>query len=652
MVTLDRGSLQIAPAVRVSLVATGVLAVALATDQMKVAVAPAIGALFLAVLAPLDTDRRVAITLIWAVWWTSLSLFVGALVADFFWLHLLAGAIVAFLAGFAGAISARAANLGLISLVVFVIWSGSPDDLETGVIDTLGFAAGGILITILMVIPGLAHRGRAPRRGLAMLLSGLAWSSTDTIAGISSPVHATHEQQLVDLISRERLSTGARQWLDDLAHGAHRLRIALFALGARAPDEVTLDYLRAAQDTCRRVAFCITWPGRGHRALAASVERLHAIDMSRQPDTTARDYADEATAQLERLAAAVTRPWPTFRPAVATASSLPGLITRFTTTRKRVVSQARIDNIHLRHGIRLAFTITVATAIAEVLDLPHSYWLPLTVAWVSKPALADTTSKLVARTVGTIIGVVIIASLLELLHPPEWLQVIVLGISAAVVIAFMVPNYTLTVIGMTMFVFLLFHLAGESVTSSFLSRAAATIMGAAVVFAAAIAWPTRSSARLAASLKDYAEAMAAYSKSVLSEDRATWDETRLRVIGVRTAAAEQVIAAGREPGRHAIPPATSYEVLSALQTAAAETLATELRGPSANDQIVIDPVFREFTALGHRLQAVDAGDGITARSDTSAATGSESPDEVVRHPIHRAVTDAHRSLDAAARSLP
>jgi uncharacterized membrane protein YccC len=303
----------------------------------------------------------------------------------------------------------------------------------------------------------------------------------------------------------------------------------------------------------------------------------------------------------------------------------------------------------LRHGIRLAATITIATVIARVLDLPHAYWLPLTVAWVSKPALADTTSKLAARTVGTIIGVVMIASLLELMHPPAWLQVIVLGISAAMVIAFMAPNYTLTVIGMTMYVFLLFHLAGESVTSSFLSRTAATIMGAAVVFIAAIAWPTRSSAHLAACLRDYADAMAAYSHSVLSDNRKSWDQTRLEVIRIRTAAAEQVIAAGREPGHHALPPATSYEVLAALQTAAAETLATELRGPSAGDRQVIEPVIEEFTTLGQRLGAVDAGDSFTVR--TSEGDEQKSNDEVARHPIHRAAREAHRALDAAAKLL-
>ena len=57
----------------------------------------------------------------------------------------------------------------------------------------------------------------------------------------------------------------------------------------------------------------------------------------------------------------------------------------------------RMDDPFLRHALRLTVTFAAAVALSWWLDLPHPYWLPMTVAWISKPAQSDTTTKVIAR---------------------------------------------------------------------------------------------------------------------------------------------------------------------------------------------------------------------------------------------------------------
>ena len=45
------------------------------------------------------------------------------------------------------------------------------------------------------------------------------------------------------------------------------------------------------------------------------------------------------------------------------------------------------SDVHVRHGIRLAITLMLATVISESTGWPHQYWLPMSVAWMSRAQL-------------------------------------------------------------------------------------------------------------------------------------------------------------------------------------------------------------------------------------------------------------------------
>lgn len=136
------------------------------------------------------------------------------------------------------------------------------------------------------------------------------------------------------------------------------------------------------------------------------------------------------------------------------------------------------------HSIRLGIVITVATSLEEVLAFPHSYWIPMTVAWIARPDRDGTVEKVTLRVAGTLLGVTIGGLLIGLTISSSTESLLLIALAAYVVVAFLVPNYAVAVAGITVFVFFLFHLVGYSMQGSIAARVASTLIAAALVLIA------------------------------------------------------------------------------------------------------------------------------------------------------------------------
>ncbi|MFZ0661734.1 MAG: FUSC family protein [Acidobacteriaceae bacterium] len=68
------------------------------------------------------------------------------------------------------------------------------------------------------------------------------------------------------------------------------------------------------------------------------------------------------------------------------------------------VRQRRFRGSTVPYALRLAVTVGVSTEIDRRLHFASGYWIPMTAVLVLKPGLADTVSRAVARTLGTILG--------------------------------------------------------------------------------------------------------------------------------------------------------------------------------------------------------------------------------------------------------
>ena len=138
------------------------------------------------------------------------------------------------------------------------------------------------------------------------------------------------------------------------------------------------------------------------------------------------------------------------------------------------------------HGVRLAIVMVIATAISESMSLPHPYWLPMSVAWMSKPDTDGTVDRVMHRLAGTALGLAIVG-VIEVLFTPTangYLAISLVG--AAITISFIWVNYAIAVTGVTTWIVALFAFVGDPVVSTMGARLLATAAAAALVLISAL----------------------------------------------------------------------------------------------------------------------------------------------------------------------
>lgn len=141
------------------------------------------------------------------------------------------------------------------------------------------------------------------------------------------------------------------------------------------------------------------------------------------------------------------------------------------------------------HAVRLSVVMTVAIAISETSDFAHAYWIPMTVAWITRPELDGTVDRIILRVIGTVVGLGIAGSLYLAVHPNDEVSIVFASIAAFVAGVFLVPNYAIAVVGVTTFVFYLLHIAGFPTRETVGTRIVATLIGSALVGVAILIRP-------------------------------------------------------------------------------------------------------------------------------------------------------------------
>ncbi len=149
------------------------------------------------------------------------------------------------------------------------------------------------------------------------------------------------------------------------------------------------------------------------------------------------------------------------------------------------------DDMFLRHGARLAVAMVAATAVANATSWPHEYWIPMTVAWMTRPDRDGTATRVVERTIGTLAGILAAAVLIDGLDRGPYALVIIIGSGVFVSLVFLQANYALAVVGLTTTVIALFTLLGEPVSGTAPYRVAATLAAGVITVLASFLWPLR-----------------------------------------------------------------------------------------------------------------------------------------------------------------
>lgn len=157
--------------------------------------------------------------------------------------------------------------------------------------------------------------------------------------------------------------------------------------------------------------------------------------------------------------------------------------------RDRLRGQFTMRNDFVRHAVRLAVVIGLATLLVDITSYPHDYWLPMTVAWVTKPDRDGTANRIIERIAGTIGGVLLAAYLIDVLNWNDVEVALIAGAAAALAVGFIAANYSVAVVGVTLLVVGLFTFDGDPVAATLVGRIIATIAAGVMAFLGFYIWP-------------------------------------------------------------------------------------------------------------------------------------------------------------------
>jgi uncharacterized membrane protein YccC len=537
----------------------------------------------------------------------------GMLVSERSIVHPVVLAVVAFICGYVGIAGPRAALAGMLALAMFAIYSGAPVPVEDSFRTTALVFLGGMIAVVVILLPLVLLRMGGVRTDVAIAYRSLALALRD------DPTWHRSETPFAKLrAARDRVGeTGAYdetgRWYGDLLAALVQVRLVTFGLQSERTGASAAAIARLDDDLAHvllAIAAAIELEPR-RRRVPRAVERARAGIAQARTDLPADMHAalDEVRAALDTAAAAVSADFPLGR----RCSVSPEWVVRGEPI-FRLWRRPDADRLYVRHGLRLAACMVIATAITYVVDLPHDYWLPMTVAWIMKPDYASTVPRLVSRVTGVVVGSLIMAGI-----------VLTLGITSVVVALLLIDDKPL---------------------STTLGPQIICAVSAGVICTLAMRiWPTRTTRLIAAELAAFASALGAYLVALHGPARRDGDERlqlRDSVFAARVRATATVIAAQLERPPHRVHANGAKRVLDDLNDALAIGVAVDLQLAEA-DRAGVD------ATSGARCR--DLADRLTVAHDTGVIPpASTTPTEGTAR-LPRLLDAAHVTVDEAATHL-
>lgn len=581
---IQRPSIQWIAGARTGGLVAATILVGLAIGRLEPALSISIGLLFAAIVDSADSRRVRRRSMLWGTLWIGVAVLVGGLVSDMPAVHAITAIVMALACGYAGALGPRGGLIGVLTLVLFAFYAGAAVVADIAVLDA-GYVVLGCLITTavnLLVTP--PRQLGTVRSAIAHAYRELEDAATRRGTELAAPAVAAAIMSARTVIDHEGCDGASLAWANRLLADAERARLALLALiSERSIDPAYVDDLtdRLAR-TARGIADVVGAPlapvrGRIMPRLQVSLGALREA-ADRAPDPRLAILARDVAGAVTSATTALEQPWP-----IGPRACLAPPSDQHVPIMPRLRAHWSWSDPVAEHAMRLAIAFGGATVATVLVDVSHAYWLPLTVAWIAKPDLANTVTRVSMRIAGTVAGLVITSVVFALVTglPGEAaIFGIAAGVTGALAIAYLNANYPIAVIGITAFVLLIERLFGDPEQYDVIARLLATVLAGAWVLLVASIRPRRTGSTAISALKTTTDALREYATAVRAgQDTAA---VRARVLSGRTAALAAVSAATLEtPGlweRHTdrVDPVQAAAVMTDVIDAASAILAEEL----------------------------------------------------------------------------
>lgn len=556
-----------------------------------------------------------------------LAVFAGGLTGRGYVSAVLVAAVWAFAAGMLYSLSAAAADLGVLSLVLLLIYSASQQAAEHAVLAGLLAFGGGLGQTALSILSWPIRPYGPERRALADLYSALARAAASPADSAGSPAATTEStaaQNALAALNRDDSLQGER--CRSLLSQAERMRLSILALSrARIrierenPGSPNTGFVDRCLELSSRALLAIAdalVPGKPLDDAAGSVRELDRLTEQVRESISTFETKEagspevqlrNALAQMDALAgqlraavdlAANTTPEgaAAFERREAAAPPRLRLAGRLATLWANLNGESAV----FRHALRLAVCVAVGDALARGFDLRRSYWLPMTIAIVLRPDFTATFTRGVARLAGTFAGLVFATALFHVLPPSRSAQVAAIAVLMFLVRCFGPANYGIFVTAITGLVVLLLAMTGVDPKEAIAARAVNTAAGGAIALLAYWLWPTWEHTQFPETMAKMLEAFRLYFKTVEEcyvhgnplEDR---EIDRLRIAGrlARTNLEACVERSRAEPGASAENVSLLGGIVASSHRLAHAMLALEA-GLHGNQPAPPPEAFRQF----------------------------------------------------------
>jgi uncharacterized membrane protein YccC len=150
---------------------------------------------------------------------------------------------------------------------------------------------------------------------------------------------------------------------------------------------------------------------------------------------------------------------------------------------------ARIDRSLMRYILRLGTLLILSVLVYKWFEIPHGYWLGLTLVVVMQPDYGSTRQRAAERVLRTLLGSVLASGLL-FLHLPDAALLAAAALTPFFFALFLKRRYDVAVVVLTLMVVLLTEIGGPPSWQLTFERLASTLAGGGLALLAAhIFWP-------------------------------------------------------------------------------------------------------------------------------------------------------------------
>ena len=475
-----------------------------------------------------------------------------------------AAAIWAFAAAMSGVIAARAADVGTTTLVTLLVFAARPMPVPLAIETAFVAFGGGLLQTILSVaLWPLRHYG--PERQIVANLYQTLATMASTPAGPESPPPGAAQligtENALSSLSHDHTPEAERYVF--LMNQAERIRLSVLTL-RRLHRRLSRE--EEGQEATAALERILTTASLALESISQSIFRGKPSGAARQFTDLVRQFHEQHQEQSTQFLAALIRDAYYQLDALAgqlrAAARLSGGVLperpkdpwqlRFTGWRARVDANMSFQSTTFRHAVRLAVCVGIGQAIAFLLPLQRTYWLPMTIAIVLKPDFTATFSRGILRISGTFAGLLLATGLFHVVHNGVASDIVLLGIFTFVLRWVGPANYGIFVTAVSSMIVLLLATTGLDPKQVIAARALNTAVGGALALLAYGLWPTWEQTRIGpvlASLIDcYRSYFSAVAGSYASKGGVDLDAARSKARVARANAESFVARISAEPG--------------------------------------------------------------------------------------------------------